>query len=298
MDGEKPTLNPLTRDALKTAIGSEKPIPLKKVGRTAGLTPGGKDTAAKMAARAQCLDTRLGLFEKTGGSDDNPLLRITPAGVESLLADSEPDERTELQAKAAEPFKAVIDAALTKLATDELKEIGERRAALDRQSSELRAQLSGMWKEQLAAVERAVTELRKQEEDIRAQMAADKGKGTDDTPEPPETEPDGRIKRPKPETDGDIDFQRDLCRELALVWEDTPEPDVRDALERVMLNAGLEQVGEVGESVGFDASQHKLASGSVVLPGQPVKVVEPGWVFRSPRGVLQIVKSKVASAPS
>jgi hypothetical protein len=99
-----------------------------------------------------------------------------------------------------------------------------------------------------------------------------------------------------PTTDADIDFQRDLCRELALAWEDTTQPEAREALERVMFNAGLEQIGEVGEVVPFDAGRHKADAGNGALPSQPVRIVEPGWQFRSPRGILPIVLPRVVSA--
>lgn len=293
MDGQMPTVNPLTQAALRLALKSEKPVALKKVGRASGLTPGGRDTAAKVEAREQCLNPRLDLFEKVGGSDDNPLLRIKPAGVELLLAASTPEERGELSAAAAEPLRPAVEAATAKLAASELKDIDHRQAELARRAGELREQLSRMWADQLAGVERALAELQKQAEAIRAQMAAGKRPPPDDspTPKPPPVVP---IDRLRPVKEEDIDFQRDLCRELALVWEDSPEPDARAALERVMSNAGLEQIGEADEVLAFDAGRHKLASGNGVLPGNPVKVVEPGWEFRSPRGVLQIVKPKVA----
>lgn len=291
MDEGKTELAALTLEALKTALASEKPVALKKAGRSAGLTPGGKDSAAKTAAREQCLAERLGLFEKVGGPDDNPLLRITAAGVELLLEYAEAHERAKLAQGAAEPHKAAIRAANAKLTEKELKGINERQVELARQAAELRTQLAHMWKDQLAGVERALAELSKQAEELKGQIAAGP-QPTAVVPKPkPDPQPERRPERPRPETEDDINFQRDLCRELALVWEDTPE--AREAMERVMFNSGLEQVGEPDEVLSFDASQQKLVSGSGVLPGHQVKVTEPGWKFESPRGVLLIVKPKV-----
>jgi hypothetical protein len=65
-----------------------------------------------------------------------------------------------------------------------------------------------------------------------------------------------------------------------------------------MFNSGLEQVGEPDEVMSFDANQQKLVAGSGVLPGHQVKVIEPGWKFESPRGVLLIVKPKVVPVPT
>lgn len=292
----KSSLSALTVEALKTGLGSEKPVALKKVGRAAGLIPGGPDSAAKKEARAQCTDARLGLFQKVGGADDNPLLQLTPAGVEALLASGLPTERTKLQAAAAEPFKPTVGAVLARLADQELKNIEGEIADKIRQAGELSAQLMRATEERLKTVERAIEELTKQAGYLRQQQAALENKPTPSGPPATEYKPNPRSERPRPETEEDINFQRDLCRELALVWEDTPE--ARETLERVMFNSGLEQVGEVGEVLRFDAGQQKLVSGSGILPNHPVKVVEPGWKFESPRGVLLIVKPKVAAEPS
>jgi hypothetical protein len=288
VDEGKTELAALTLEALKIALASEKPVALKKAGKAPGLTPGGKDSAAKTVARDQCLAERLGLFEKVGGSDDNPLLRITATGVELLLEYAEPHERAKLIESAAEPHKAAIGAANAKLAANELKGITERQVELARESAELRKQLANLWKDQLAGVERALAELTKQAAELKGQIA-DEQESTEveDPPKPPKPP----VGPPRSETEDDINFQRDLCRELALVWEDTPE--AREAMERVMFNSGLEQVGEPDEVLSFDASQQKLVSGSGVLPGHQVKVTEPGWRFESPRGVLLIVKPKV-----
>ena len=92
-----------------------------------------------------------------------------------------------------------------------------------------------------------------------------------------------------PKTEGDIDFQRDICRELVFAWEDHQE--ARTALERVMTNIGLEPIGEVGQQVNFDNREHQTNSN--FQPGQVCKIVEPGWQLVSPRGILMIARAKV-----
>ncbi len=295
MEGEKLTVSPMTLEALEKALECDTPMPLKTTAARAGLLPGGRDTPVKKRAREECLNKQIGLFD-ISGTEAAPQVIPTRTGIETLFAHTEAAKRRVLLEKAADTFKEVSGEVVMKLAAAELKELTQRQGDLARRAGELRSQLGAMLKEQLASVENILGEVTRQAEELRVQSKKF------DSPEAivksGTIEEEGQRTardRPRPETDGDIDFQRDLCRELALTWEDTPE--ARGALERVMINAGLEQIGEAGEIVPFDAGQHRPIAGNEVLAGQHVRIVEPGWVFQSPRGVLPIVRPKVASEP-
>jgi hypothetical protein len=290
------TLNSLTIDALEKALQLETPSRLKPAAKKPGLLPPGPATTAKTAATKECLDATLGLFDVTGTATEQ-LVRITRAGVAALLKGKPPAEWPALLDKAAAPLKPVAKEVALELAAAELKTLAKQQAELAARVGALRGQLIGMVREQLADVERQLGDVSAEAESLR--KIAQEPPPPPLTPPPPPGNPAGRQPSPRAETDADTDFQRDLCRELALTWQDTPEPEARQALERVMFNTGLEQVGEVGDVVAFDASQHDVESALELFPGQSAEVVEAGWEFTSHRGTLRLVRPRVVpSAPN
>lgn len=288
MDADPPTVAPMTLDVLARALESEGPTPLKSTARKPGLLPGGPDTKSKKDTRRECLDPSRGLFEVSGTAAD-PLLRITREGIEVLFAARTPGERNVLLGKVANPLKEMAYEVAAKMAESELKGVTGRQAELTRQAGELQAQLTGMLKDRLAGVQRLLIDLNAQATELRRLVG--ETDGADPKPRR-DGEPGGPPRRPV--TDGDIDFQRDLCREIALQWEAISDPTAREALELAMFNAGLDRTNEVGDTVAFDAGQHQAKDDADLQPGQPARVVDPGWQYTSSRGVLRIVRPRVS----
>jgi hypothetical protein len=281
----------LVLDALQTALQQEGECRLVTQGKKKGLLPGGVSKAKAEAVR-QCLDAKLGLFrvrEVMEGGKAVHFVAPTPEGIEALFERWTPAQRAELLKKCATSYKEAADEAARRLVEAELQQVVAQQEQLARRAGELRDVVVRMATEQLDAVRRAKEDLDRQAAGIRKLIE-----------EPPHGSGRGEESRPSPgrqvglpQTDGDIDFQRDLCRELVFAWQDTTTPAAREALERVMLNSGLEPVGSVGQAVTFDGREHQTEGD--LLPGQPAVVVEPGWRYRSPRGVLLIAQAVVAA---
>jgi hypothetical protein len=292
VETDRPEVSQLVLGALEEALQKEGESRLVTQGKKKGLLPGGA-SRAKSEAVHQCLDAKLGLFTvlevKEGGKTVH-FVTPAPEGIETLFTRRTTAQRGELLEKCANSYKEAAKAVVHRLAEDELRQVVAQQTQLANRAGELRESVVRMASEQLDAIRRTKENLDRQAADLR--------KLIDEPPKPPKDVGD-TVRPPRrpemPQTDGDIDFQRDLCRELVFAWQDTAEPDTRAALERVMLNSGLTQVGEVGAAVAFDGREHHTESD--LLPGQPAVVVEPGWQYRSPRGVLLIAKA-VVTAPT
>ncbi|HVK18964.1 MAG TPA: hypothetical protein VM533_18685 [Fimbriiglobus sp.] len=289
MEADRSEVSQLVLGALETALQQEGESRLVPQGKKKGLLPGGA-SRAKSEAVHQCLDAKLRLFvvrEVVEGGKTAYFVVPTPEGIEKLFT-QRPAQRGELLEKCANSYKEAVKDVVHRLAESELRQVVAQQTQLANRAAELRESVARMASEQLDAIRRTKEDLDRQAADLRQLID-----------EQPKTPGDGgdvarttrRIEPPR--TDGDIDFQRDLCRELVFAWQDTAEPDTRAALERVMLNSGLAQVGEVGAAVAFDGREHRTESD--LLPGQPAVVVEPGWQYRSPRGLLLIAQAVVAA---
>lgn len=290
METDRPEVGQLVLGALETALQQEGESRLVTQGKKKGLLPGGASRAKSEAVR-QCLDAKLGLFtvrEVKEGDKTVHFVAPAPDGIETLFSRRTPAQRGELLEKCATSYKEAANEAVHRLVEGELRQVAAQQAQLASRASELRAAVVRMASEQLDVIHRTKDDLDRQAADLRKLI---------DEPAKPPRDEGGTVRPPRrdklPQTDGDIDFQRDLCRELVFAWQDTAEPDTRAALERVMLNSGLAQVGEVGATVAFDGREHQTESD--LLPGQPAVVVESGWQYRSPRGVLLIAKAVVAA---
>jgi hypothetical protein len=277
--------------ALEAALEQEGECRLVTAGRMKGLLPGGPATAAKKRAKEQCLDPALGLFtvsQTTAGSKID-LVIITRRGIEFLIERRTPTQRRELLERSANPHKETVHEAVLRITTEELKRAQVERDVLDNRANELRQFVRKLTEEQLASLERTRTDLLRRQNELQALVDA-----ATNAPSPRLVPPAPRHQFPQPVDDSDLDYQRDMCREMVFAWQDNPEPVARAALEVVMMNAGLERVGEVGDAVSFDNRYHHTESD--LLPGQPAIVVEPGWQLISPRGTLHIARSEVRPA--
>lgn len=98
-----------------------------------------------------------------------------------------------------------------------------------------------------------------------------------------------------PTNDG-FEFQRDLAVHLVQSWQDAIEPAALDALERVMVNIGLEPTDHEGETVHFDGRRH-LAT-EPIEPGTKAVVTRSGWQLVNLLGVYPVARARVQAAVS
>jgi hypothetical protein len=297
MSMAKQEVGDLVLAALETALEHEGECRLLTAGKQKGLLPGGRATAAKTQAMDKCLDPELGLFtirevEEGKGKSASKVryVTITRRGIELLLMRRTPAERHELLEKCANPHKELAQEALLNVVEEELKRIESQREALDNRSTELRQVIKKPASDQLAALDRARRDLDRQFEELQRLTSGMNVPANGTVPPGPRERPP----RPDPASEGDIEFQQHLCHQLVFAWQDNADPEARAVLEPAMLNAGLERVGEVGETVPFDNRDHRTASN--LLPGEPARIIEPGWQLVSQRGTLLIAPMEVTSA--
>lgn len=93
-----------------------------------------------------------------------------------------------------------------------------------------------------------------------------------------------------------LDFQRGLSQELIFAWQDSRNPEVRENLERVLYNVGVERIGSLGDAVVFDGSVHKTSDD--LIPGEAAVVELPGWQLVNRRGVYLLAPVRVSRASS
>ncbi len=92
-----------------------------------------------------------------------------------------------------------------------------------------------------------------------------------------------------PDTTGE--FERIRAEELVLSWSRESDPDVRRGLARAMMSLGLRPLGEVDEVVSFDARHHVCDES--LFPGDPARIVAPGWQLLTTEGVTLLQKAVV-----
>jgi hypothetical protein len=276
--------------ALETAIRQGGEHRLVTSGKKKGLLPRGARSAANKLAQDQCTDPNLALFTvrqvvegKSKTAKPVAFVTITSRGIDVLFERKTSTEHRELLDRTADAHKEAAQEAVRRLSAIELKRIDEQRRTLDSQANELQEFIVDFVKQRLAELERQRRELDEQAKRLTRSTAE---------PPKPSTERPGRV--PVPTTDEDLDYRRDVCRELVFAWQDNPAPGTRAALEVVMLNAGLDQVGQPGSQVVYTGIEHETTD--AVDDGDLVTVVEPGWKLRSPRGTLLISRAKVVSA--
>lgn len=94
-----------------------------------------------------------------------------------------------------------------------------------------------------------------------------------------------------PESDADLDFQRDASELLVYAWQDAATTEAKALIEDTLHSLGLDPVGSPGEVVDYDGRfQHTEAT---LKPGQRVQVLQSGWELRNSRGAYLIAKARV-----
>ncbi len=100
---------------------------------------------------------------------------------------------------------------------------------------------------------------------------------------------DGTMEKPK--HDRDYDFVVRLLDLLVMNWNDNLHKEDRKSIENVFKKIGVEKTGEIGEELNFDGIYHDTRS--PVEVGQKVIVILPGFVFKTPKGSMLLIKSIV-----
>ncbi|MBX2804196.1 MAG: hypothetical protein KTR31_41430 [Myxococcales bacterium] len=90
-------------------------------------------------------------------------------------------------------------------------------------------------------------------------------------------------------------YERDRAMELVLSWSREVDREVKRGLARAMTSLGLKQLGEHGERVTFSGRRH--TSEHSLFPGDPVEIVEPGWVLTGDGGETLLQKASVQPVP-
>lgn len=307
MSHQESQLEDLVYDALEKAIqvAGEQRL-LSKGADKVGLIPGGRMTQQKKSAIEQCLNPAIGLFtvrevpEGKGKSASTAhYVTITERGIQALLEKRSWDRRKQLVQQCASIYLEVARRALLSTIEKDLQQLRVERQRLDQRTSEVSELLSQVINEELTEItkrqqklDQHLAELQRLRNEVESFGFAESDSEL------------GAVNVPKfddrgrqaPSTEATSEMHRDLCRELVFTWQDNPEPEIRSALERVMINAGLEPVGEPGEVVAFDAREHQTESD--LLPGQPARVIEPGWQLTMPLGSMLLARAKVQAIES
>lgn len=307
MSHQESQLEDLVYDALEKAIqhAGEQRLLSKGAGKS-GLIPGGRVTKQKKSAIEQCLNTAIGLFtvrEAPEGQGKSATtvhyVTITERGIQALLAKRTWDQRKELLERCASTYRELARRALLSTIEKDLQQLQVERQRLDQRASEVRDLLSRVINEELSDITRQrqkldqhLAELQRMQNDVES-IAVAESDGMQTASGAGEFDEQSRQDQ---STEAISELHRDLCRELVFSWQDNPEPEIRAALERVMINAGLEPVGEPGDVVPFDAREHQTESD--LLPGQPARVIEPGWQLTTPLGAVLLARAKVLAVES
>jgi len=78
-------------------------------------------------------------------------------------------------------------------------------------------------------------------------------------------------------TEDESEYRRRVAQQLVFAWQETA-PESREPIERALFNVGAEPVGQAGERVEFSGRLHE--SPGPIFPGDPVEIVQPGWLLR------------------
>jgi len=85
-----------------------------------------------------------------------------------------------------------------------------------------------------------------------------------------------------------------ICTQLASAYHDSRHSEAKEELARLLFNLGVVRSDPEGTSTDFKGRRHLCCS--PVLPGDPVKVTESGWLLRNCPGDHILSKSRVVPA--
>jgi hypothetical protein len=99
---------------------------------------------------------------------------------------------------------------------------------------------------------------------------------------------------PQPATEDEYRYHRWLTQHMVFALEEVRGTAAEEPVERALFNAGVRHIGVSGEEVPFNSSLHKATE--AVAPGDPVTILEPGWLVLDDRGEFTLSKAKVRPA--
>jgi hypothetical protein len=288
-------------DALREAVRQERAIPLVKVGKgraAEGLFP--KRTKPYGEAIKRCLDKDHGFLEvvreERKGKTVRQFVRISERGLDALAAHLPIEEYGRLVAEAAPVFRGQLLELCLRSVRDRLGQSEEQRVRLAEVHQRMvaaTADFMGAYVRQLEEEQRrvggelaAALEARNRLADERAAYESAAARANEGQPT--------RIV-PLAFSEADLNFQRDISEELVYAWQNATSSETQAALARVLLNVGVERIGEAGERVEFDGRWHH--SDDELHPGDPAKVVRHGWRLANQRGNRVLARAHVKAVP-
>jgi hypothetical protein len=270
------TADDLVLQALETALRRGGEVRLVKFGpkpENAGLFADEK--AMRKTAIERCLAGDHPLLKVTRTekvrNKEHRFVSITPEGIEHLLSGL-PAERTNdlLQhavQQASEQAKAL---------EDQLSEVLRRKwEAIDQVEKLMTGVLE---REEVTASRLAVEAEAVRERRMRLQERLAPESPQETAPQPstaPAAQPSRE--RPQPVTDEDYAFVRRFAGEMVTAWQEETDPQVREALERSLVNSGVTQLGTPGERTSFSGQNHECSEPA--REGDAVEVVQSGWLW-------------------
>jgi hypothetical protein len=290
-------------EALREAVRHEGEIRLVTQGRKPegkGLFP--RRTKPYAQAIEMCLNVEKPLLEiireEQKGKTITQLVKITPHGLQTLSEHTSPEEYEGLIKDAAPARQEELIEACVQASKKRLLEMATERDRLAEAQQRITEVLLQMMTER---VEQLEGEKRQREERLAQTVALQKrlsgmldtlapvgGEMSASPPTPPATPPRTAT---EPRSEEDFDFQRDITENLVYAWQDVSNPETQQALERGLLNAGVERIGEPGQRVEIDGRCHHTEED--IFPGDPAEVVKPGWRLVNQRGNSLIAKARV-----
>jgi hypothetical protein len=288
-DSSKPK-DELVRSALLTVAGTTGAMRLSgKAGDPPALFPSA--SGANKAAIETLTDQARPLISVSGPAKSSTIT-LTGAGF-SLIAESLPDEQVGKIAKGiaeslpTEEQVSFLEDLLPKIPTTApdleplLARAVERKEAETAERVEAERKRAERREASRAALERCMAHLKSLQagrvKELTELLLAAGGAVPKLTPAPP---PSQKLP-PKPSSEEDRDFRRDVAERLVSSWRDAvnmKKDEARRFIETALDNiSGLRRMGEEGDEVQFDASLHEDIPG---LPtGHLVKVTRSGWAL-------------------
>lgn len=287
--------NQLVLSALESALQKDAEHRLTSRGRSAlGLLPAGTSALHKQAVTF-CLDQANGLFtavrqtkEKAGKSEQVvSFVTITESGIAALFENAKVDRYQELLDTSAAPHRQAALSVCRQIVERRLQSCALERSVIAKEERDISEFVRNLAEERLKQLE--LERRRLETESAAAEALVDQlriGPTEAALPPKPVSPP------PVPTRDEDLDFQRNTARELVYAWRDADSPEAKALLARAMLNAGLHEVGKVGETVTFDNRQHETDQD--LEAGDSASIIVPGWQLTNSRGRLLLARARVA----
>ena len=286
-------LSGLTLDALRKALTFEGEVRLRtKSVESDSLLAGTTKSKGVNTAEAECLNPELGLFhvrkEKVKTSEVT-YVRISTHGLFRLVDATPTDGYATLIRTAATVYGDAILSAVATVVETCLKSLDRDRASTAEKETALLNQFRAIVSTRQAALDAELVAIEKRRHFFKDILEPKPITADNDlkppAPKPPDQEP------PKPRNEVEAGYQRRICDELAVEYNESP--DSRDAIVRVFyITNGMDTFGEPGKVVDFDGRYHQ--GQGRLHGGVSCRIRKAGWIYQSPSGEQNVlVKAEV-----